>query len=208
MTVPSLPTGPIGPVRTDRTFADKPTIVGERVVLRPLTVDDADSLFASMDEESARLTGTHRTFTLDELREWAGSRAATTDRLDLSIVERATGTWLGELAINDWNADDHSCNFRIALAPVGRDRGFGTEATRLIVDYVFTNLPIHRISLDVFAFNERAAHVYERVGFAREGVLRDNLYWDGMYHDSILMSILRPEWEAGRDEADRGSAIP
>ena len=102
------------------------------------------------------------------------------------------------MAINDWNPHDHSCNFRIALGPAGRNRGFGTEATRLIVDYVFANLPIHRLSLDVFDFNERAAHVYERAGFVREGVLRDALYWDGEYHDSILMSILRPEWEAPR----------
>jgi RimJ/RimL family protein N-acetyltransferase len=206
MTVPSSPIGPIGPVRKDRTFADKPTIEGDRVVLRPMTVDDADAFFASMDAESARLTGTRRTFTIEEVRAWAGSRAATIDRLDLTILERTTGTWLGELAINDWNPDDHACNFRIALAPAGRDRGFGTEATRLIVEYVFTHLPIHRISLDVFAFNERAAHVYERVGFVREGVLRDHLYWDGEYHDTILMSILRPEWE--RAKADRDSAIP
>jgi RimJ/RimL family protein N-acetyltransferase len=60
----------------------------------------------------------------------------------------------------------------------------------------------------VFAFNERAAHVYERVGFVREGVLRDTLYWDGVYHDSIVMSILRPEWDDGREAADKGGAIP
>ena len=63
---------------------------------------------------------------------------------------------------------------------------------------MFTHLPIHRISLDVFDFNPRAAHVYERVGFVREGVLRDALHWDGEYHDSIVMSILRPDWDIAR----------
>jgi RimJ/RimL family protein N-acetyltransferase len=174
----------------------KPTITGERIVLRPVHPDDAADFLASMDEEGRRLTGTHRTFTTAEIRDWFGSRGATTDRWDLSIVERDTGRWVGELAILDWDAHNQSCGFRIALGPGGRDRGFGTEATRLVVDRVFRDLPIHRIQLEVYAFNPRAQHVYERVGFRREGVMRDSLRWDGRFHDTILMSILRPDWDA------------
>ncbi len=183
------------------TFAVKPTIMGERVVLRPMTVDDAEPFLASMDDEGTRLAGTHRTFTLDDVRAWAGSRAYQDDRLDLTIVDRATGDWAGELAVNDWDAPNQTCGFRIALAPGFRDRGFGSEATRLIVDYVFESLPIHRLSLEVFSFNPRAIRVYERVGFEREGVQRDALFWDGEFHDAITMSGLRPEWEAVRGAA-------
>ena len=177
----------------------KPTIEGARVVLRPVSADDAEAFVAAMeDAEGNRLTGTHRSFTVPQIREWFGTRAGTTDRWDLSIVERATGRWVGELAILDWDADNRSCGFRIALAPGCRDRGYGTEATRLVVDRVFTELPVHRIQLEVFAFNPRAQHVYERVGFRREGVLRDALRWDGEYHDTIVMGLLRADWEAAR----------
>lgn len=178
------------------TFADKPTIMGVRVLLRPLISDDAPALLAAMDEDAMRLTGTQRTFSLQQLIEWTSTRAATDDRLDFAIVERANGAFVGDLAINSWDPRNQSCNFRISLGPQGRNRGLGSEATRLIVDYVFTNLAIHRLGLDVFAFNPRAAHVYERVGFVVEGVQRAALLWDGEFHDSILMSILRPEWEA------------
>jgi RimJ/RimL family protein N-acetyltransferase len=178
------------------TFADKPTLRGERVLLRPLVESDAADLLATMDEEGIRLTGTHRSFSLEDLVSWTSSRAAVDDRLDLAIVATATNAFVGDLAINDWDPHNHSCNFRIAVGPRGRNRGLGSEATRLIVDYVFAELPIHRIGLDVFSFNPRAAHVYERVGFVVEGVQRSTLFWDGEYHDSILMSILRPEWEA------------
>lgn len=181
------------------TFADKPTITGKRVVLRPMTIDDAEPFLASMDDEGHRLTGTHRAFTLPDVQAWAGSRADQDDRLDLTIVDRASGEWAGELAVNDWDEQNQSCGFRIALAPGFRDRGVGSEATRLIVDYVFEALPIHRISLEVFEFNPRAIHVYERAGFVREGVQRDALRWDGEFHDAITMSILRPDWlAAGR----------
>ena len=180
-------------------LSTKPTIEGARVVLRPVSADDAEAFVAAMDDaEGNRLTGTHRSFTVPQIREWFGSRGATTDRWDLSIVERATGRWVGELAILDWDADNRSCGFRIALAPEGRDRGYGTEATQLVVDRVFTDLPVHRVQLEVFAFNPRAQHVYERVGFRREGVLRDALRWDGEYHDTIVMGLLRADWEAAR----------
>jgi RimJ/RimL family protein N-acetyltransferase len=58
----------------------------------------------------------------------------------------------------------------------------------------FNNLNLHRIELGVFDFNPRAIHVYEKLGFKREGVLRDYLFSDGAYHDQILMSILDHEY--------------
>ena len=182
-----------------KTFADKPTLTGERVILRPLIAADAEPFFASLDDpEIARLTGTHRTFTFEEIRNWAATRQAAEDRLDLSIINRESGEWVGELAIHYWDSDNHSCGFRIAIGHQGRNRGLGSEATRLIVDYVFEHLPINRIGLEVYAFNPRAIHVYERAGFTREGVHRSALYWDGEYHDAILMSVLRDEWSERR----------
>lgn len=183
------------------TFADKPTLTGSRVILRPMAAGDAGPFFASLDDdESTRLTGTHQNFTFDQIQQWASSRHATDDRLDLSIFDRETDAWVGELAITDWDADNHACGFRIAIGPNGRNRGFGSEATQLIVDYVFEHLPINRIALEVFAFNPRAIHVYERCGFTREGVIRSALYWDDEYHDAILMSILRDEWLERRQQ--------
>jgi RimJ/RimL family protein N-acetyltransferase len=122
-----------------------------------------------MDDEGHRLTGTHRTFTLPDVQAWAGSRADQDDRLDLTIIDRESGEWAGEPAVNDWDEANQSCGFRIALAPGFRDRGIGSEATRLIVDYVFESLPIHRISLEVFAFNpERSASTSASASCARE----------------------------------------
>ncbi len=181
-------------------FTDKPTIVGERVVLRPIVASDAESMWADLhDAEGMRLTGTHGAFTRDAIDRWAASRAEHDDRLDLAVTDRQTGAWLGEVVINDWDAANRCCGFRIALGPNGRDRGYGTEATRLIVDHVFTAHPdLHRIELEVYAFNPRARAVYERVGFVYEGTRRDALLWDGEWVDAIGMAILRPDWEAAR----------
>ena len=64
-----------------------------------------------------------------------------------------------------------------------------------MVDYAFGTLNLNRVELRVFSFNKRAIGVYERVGFVRDGVLRQSQYHDGTYHDDIVMSILREEWE-------------
>lgn len=181
-------------------FADKPTLEGTVVTLRPMRAGDAASMFAdTTDVEANRLTGTHDDFTLEQIERWTASRHDTDDRLDLAAVDPATGEWLGEVVINEWDPDNRSCSFRIALSERARNRGIGTEATRLIVDHVFGAIddpPVNRLELEVYAFNPRAITVYERIGFVREGVRRAALRWDGEFVDAITMSILRSEWAA------------
>lgn len=178
-------------------FAHKPTLTGEKVVLRPIVASDADHMWADLqDEESRRLTGTHQTFERHVIDRWCASRADQSDRLDLAVIDRATGRWAGEVVINELDEDNHACGFRIALGPGGRNRGLGTEATRMIVDHVFDTVDeprIHRIELEVYAFNPRAMAVYEKAGFVREGVRRASLFWDGEYVDTVVMGILRSD---------------
>ncbi|MGW5670386.1 GNAT family N-acetyltransferase [Micromonospora sp. NPDC003776] len=182
-------------------FSIKPTLTGVRVVLRPLTADDATVFQAILaDPEVVRLTGSApgERYYLDRLRDWYGSRSAQTDRLDLAVVDRSTGECVGEVVLNEWDADHETCNFRTLIGPAGRGRGLGTEAVRLIVGYGFEQLGLHRIALEVFAFNPRARRVYEKVGFVAEGTLREVLRDGDDRVDATVMSILAPEWARHR----------
>lgn len=78
--------------------------------------------------------------------------------------------------------------------------GIGTEATRLVVAHLF-DLGIHRVSLEVYDFNPRARHVYEKVGFTHEGTLRDALYWEGEWVDAHVMAMIAPEATRSEDSA-------
>lgn len=176
-------------------LADKPTLVGEQVLLRPVAEQDVPGLREILDDpDGRRLTGTHAEFSEDELHRWYASRGLQADRLDLAIVERASDQYAGEAVLNDLDAANGSCSFRIALRPGFRGRGLGAEATGLLLAHGFQTVGLHRIWLEVYAFNPRARAVYERVGFHAEGVLRDALHWDGGYVDAIVMSMLAPEW--------------
>ena len=85
-------------------------------------------------------------------------------------------------------------NFRILIGPRGRNRGLGTEATQLIIDYIFTNTTLNELTLSVFDFNPRAKHVYEKVGFVVESVDENDLEFEGEWIDSINMKLTREDW--------------
>lgn len=180
-------------------FSTKPILPGEKVTLEPVTADHFDDLWKIMqDPVVTRLTGTQGVSDLAQAREWTATRADTDDRIDLVVIDNETGACVGEAVLNDWSELNRSCGFRILIGPTGRDRGLGTEATRLTVGYAFETLLMHRVELEVFAFNPRAQRVYEKVGFVVEGRLRHQLNWDGDWIDAIRMSILEDEWARHR----------
>jgi RimJ/RimL family protein N-acetyltransferase len=145
-----------------------------------------------------RLTGSRQPVTEDAARQWLATRQDHHDRADWAIVRRQDDVVLGEVVLNELAEQDASVNFRILLVKPGLfGRGYGTEATRLVVDYALDVAGLHRISLEVYDFNPRAQRVYEKCGFVREGVCRDALYWDGEWHDAIRMSILSTDPRAG-----------
>lgn len=187
-------------------FSAKPTLWGERTVLRAFTPADIEAMGPVLaDPEVIRLTGSaHSTAEVtgrspvhdDATRRWYSTRAEQDDRLDLAIVDRATDTCVGEVVLNDWEPENQACSFRILVGPGGRDRGLGSEATRMILRHAFTHTDLYRIELGVYAFNPRARYVYERAGFVVEGTRRAALVFDGERIDEVTMSVLRPEWLA------------
>ncbi|MET1034278.1 MAG: GNAT family protein [Arthrobacter sp.] len=191
----------------DTIFSHKPTLRGDGVVLRPFTAADIEAMGPILaDPDVLRLTGSvHSTRelraaapVLDEATlEWYRTRAEQADRLDLAVVDAATGGCVGEIVLNDWEPANQSCGLRILLGPAGRDRGLGTAAVRLLVEYAFTQTDLFRIGLEVYSFNPRAVRVYEKAGFLVEGRRLAALVFDGVRVDAITMCALLPEWMDG-----------
>ncbi|MBB2909263.1 RimJ/RimL family protein N-acetyltransferase [Streptosporangium becharense] len=177
-------------------FAEKPTLFGKLVTLRPVGLEYVDGLWElANDPETVRLTGSQGVPDYEATRKWYASRGEHDDRLDLAICSAEDDGYVGEIVLNQLDPVNLSCNLRIALlGPRVYGKGYGSEAIRLVLDHAFGTTPLHRVSLDVYSFNERAAHVYQKIGFVREGVCRDTLLLDGEWHDSIIMSILAPDW--------------
>ena len=145
----------------------KPTIVGELVTVRPFLDEDIDAIWEMMqDPEGNDLTATDEVFDFDQIAEWYRTRNDADGRLDLAIVENATGQWAGEVALNEYDEEAESCSFRTSLrGPAWFGRGLGTEATTLILNHGFDQVGLRTITLEVLARNPRAKRAYEKAGF-------------------------------------------
>lgn len=173
----------------------KPYIEGKKAVLRPFHNGDFPSIEECLkDPEVIKLTGSNSDFDRESAIHWYNTRNEQTDRLDLAIVDKSQSILVGEAVINEYDEKNHSMNFRILIGPRGRNRGLGTESTRLIIDYVFNNTTLKQLTLSVFDFNPRAKHVYEKVGFVIDSMEENDLEFEGKCIDSVNMKMTREHW--------------
>jgi RimJ/RimL family protein N-acetyltransferase len=82
------------------------------------------------------------------------------------------------------------------------NRGFGTEALGLWIDYLFSHSEVYRIGLETWSFNPRMIRVAEKVGLVYEGAVRELREWQGQRLDFVLYGLLRREWLAGRERGE------
>jgi RimJ/RimL family protein N-acetyltransferase len=174
-------------------FAEKPVLTGDLVTLRPVQPADAAGLLA-MDDETARLTGSlggeDPAWTLEYLEQWYASRAQHDDRIDLSVIERATGAWAGEVVLNDLDpatsraASGSPSRVRASTAAASAPKRPGSSSTTRSTWRACT------ASSSRSTPSTRARHVYAKAGFVHEGTKRDALRWNGTWVDCHLMAIL------------------
>ncbi|MEV7213095.1 GNAT family protein [Kitasatospora cineracea] len=189
---------------TFTTFAEKPTLTGEKALLRPVRPEEDLPMLRVMLNDPDVLRYTSDAYTpvapaWDEAMErrvvdWYTTRNEQPDRLDLIVVDRSTGRGVGEVVLNKWDEPNRACSLRIALGPDGRDRGLGTEAVRLLTDHAIRALGLNRVSLSVYAFNARGRRAYEKAGFKVEGIRRQALRYADEWIDDIDMAALADDW--------------
>jgi len=107
-------------------------------------------------------------------------------------------------------AKDRCATLGIALGREYIGRGYGTDATPVIVGYAFREMGLHRIQLSVAPFNPAGIRAYQKAGFVEEGRRRQAVLHDGRWYDDVLMSVLDHEWAARRSSGSIppiGSAV-
>ena len=179
-----------------------PFRVGETIYLRPIEPEDAVRTTAWVNNaEVTRTLQLWRPMTLAE--ELAHQERISRSRADLvlGVALVADDRLVGVAGLHQINEKDRHAVFGILIGqPTDWDKGYGTEASRLMTDLAFDTVNLNRVMLHVHEYNERAIHTYEGLGYRREGVLRQHHYWSGRHWDTIVMSMLREEWDATRQD--------
>jgi RimJ/RimL family protein N-acetyltransferase len=174
-------------------------LTGSRVVLRRHTTANLEAFRRwYSDPEIARLARYQEApMRPEEIERFFTSRVVGPEALAMAIHERVSDRLVGTCAFSQLDGENGSALYHITIGE--KDvwgQGYGTEATRLMLDHAFGKLGLHRVALFVFEFNERAIRTYRRCGFVIEGRSRESIYRDGRWWDELAMSVLESDWRA------------
>lgn len=116
----------------------------------------------------------------------------------LAIERTADAAFLGWCTLSRWNPTYRSAALGYCLHDTAWGQGYATEAARALLQWAFGSLDLNRVQAETDTRNAASARVLEKLGFAREGTLREDCVVDGEVSDSWVYGLLRREWRPGR----------
>jgi RimJ/RimL family protein N-acetyltransferase len=180
-----------------------PTLRTPRLLLRPFTPADTDAIFAVM--------GNPRVMVYWDSPPWT-ERAQAERFIEASLrmeqeasgarfaIERAAdGVVLGQCGFFRWNPTFRSGAIGYCLAEAAWGQGVATEAIGAMLHWAFETLDLNRVQAELDTRNPASARVLEKLGFEREGTLRQDCIVAGDVSDSWVYGLLRKDWKAPRD---------
>jgi RimJ/RimL family protein N-acetyltransferase len=175
------------------------TIAGEHVALGPLRRD-----LIPLYQRWMNNLGTMRTLdlppypmTMEKEQDWYDSQSRAESDVSFTIYESETLRPIGNTGLHEVDYRNRTASFGIIIGePECRGKGYGTETTRLMLDYAFTALGLHNVMLIVFEFNAAGIKAYQRAGFKEFGRRRECRLVGGKLWDEIQMDCLSTEFES------------
>lgn len=175
-----------------------PTLQTARLRLRPFTDADADALYAlhsnarvlrywdappwSERSRAKRFLAACRQMS----EEGSGARVA--------VDRQSDGAFLGWCSLSRWNRDYRSAAMGYCYREAAWGHGYATEAARAVLGWAFDALDLNRVQAETDTRNVASARVLEKLGFVREGTLREDCVVAGEVSDSWVYGLLRREW--------------
>ena len=175
-------------------------IKGKRIKFAPLDKKHIDIFLKWFnDPEITQYLLMYKPLTRDWEEEWFDALKNKENEVYFSILlleQEDPEKIIGNCAIQNIDAKNRACSCGITIGEKEyQNKGLGTEAMEMLVEYSFNTLNMNRIELTVYEFNTRAYKSYQNVGFVEEGRKRQARYHNGKYYDEIIMAILREDWE-------------
>ncbi|HEY7127009.1 MAG TPA: GNAT family N-acetyltransferase [Ktedonobacterales bacterium] len=169
---------------------------GERVLIRPYRLDDADALYEAIAESRDHLRPwlPFADETEDEARDYlvrAEARWLLREGFDTGIWSRETGRFLGSIGAHprDWDVPSFEIGYWLRASAEGQ--GYLTEAGRMLTAYLFTHLGANRLEIRCDARNIRSANAARRLGFVQEAHMRNQrISHEGKLRDTLVFSMI------------------
>jgi RimJ/RimL family protein N-acetyltransferase len=114
----------------------------------------------------------------------------------LAVDRVSDGAFIGWCSLNGWNRDYGSASLGYCFDDAAWGNGFATEAARALLQWAFDTLDLNRVQAETDTRNLASARVLEKLGFVREGTLRENCVVNGEVSDSWVYGLIRREWQS------------
>jgi len=171
-----------------------------RLLLRRLQRDDADALCSYRSLPKVARYQSWESFGPDDAARLIESQRHSEPGVpgtwfQVAIVERATGSMIGDCGLHCRQDDPRQMEFGITLAPSHQGQGYATEALDCLLRFVFVTLGKHRVSAVTDAENHAAAALFRRLGFRQEAHHIEHRWYKGYWDSEFVFALLRREWE-------------
>lgn len=165
------------------------------IYLRLMTYDDTDRIVAWRNSDAVRKNFIYQElFTRESHENWIRNKVKTGDVVQMIICDSATDMPLGSVYIRDIDRKHSKAEYGIFIGEASaRGRGVGTATAKLMLRYCFEEEGLHRVYLRALSGNEAAIRSYEKAGFVKEGLLKDDVCIDGNFVDIIWMAAVAEE---------------
>lgn len=174
-----------------------PSLETERLLLREIVLEDAQSIFNCFSNpDVTRFYGQEPLTSIDQAKEIIKF-------FDKSYCERRGIRWgiqikgpeqeiIGTIGFNQWSPKHKRAEIGYEIHPHYWRKGYATEAASSIISFGFNELGLTRIGAVVFIQNLASDQLLNNLGFEKEGVLRNYMYQNGVPHDTNVYSLLKP----------------
>ena len=140
------------------------------------------------------LGGIFHPYTTEDIESWVNFHNNNPEEVLLVVEDKTTGKLIGHVGLYKIDRIANKTEFGILLADdESRGRGYGTKATKMMVDYAFQTLGLHKVTAEVLSENAPSIAMFKKCGFSVDGRLRDDVYKNGRYYDVLAMSILKED---------------
>lgn len=175
-----------------------PTLDTARLTLRPFDASDADDLYALQGDPFALRYWDSEPWTdrSSVERFLTGCRQLADEGRGVRVAIERTGdgSFVGWITFNSWNPGFRSASLGYCLRPVSWGQGYATEAARALLGWAYATLDLNRVQAETDTRNLASARVLEKLGFIREGTLREDCIVNGDVSDSWVYGLLRRDW--------------
>lgn len=172
------------------------SLIGDNITLKLIDINDITKYtkaLLNMDDDTCYYTGITSIASQAELETYVKKIIPDETRYDFLILD-SNDEIIGESVLNEIDWDMGFANYRVAIFKKEHyNKGVGSQAVQMTINYGLKSLNLHRIELEVFDFNPRAQNVYIKAGFKNEGIKRDGVKLNGKYHDVLMFGILKSD---------------